>query len=223
VTLFKVLLDETHVRSTPEKTICAVHDAIGLLVDEVLQEFSEDLRECFMGKIESHPKRVTIVRQKTESTGWPTADISSENNTKKTRYEALVKARKECRVCSGVSNASDIDDGKFDCDEVGALSLWQGNLDAELMVVAQDFGDVRWFLEAEGRPTSTSTTNTTLVHLLRSAGLNIDLANRTTAKGLLFFTNAVLCMKQGGARGSQASVRPEWLRNCGTRFLRPTI
>src|SRR5204863_3306510 len=102
-------------------------------------------------------------------------------------------------------------------------SQWQGNLDAALMVVAQDFGDVRWFLEADGYPTSISTTNTTLVRLLSSAGLNIDLANRTNGKGLLFFTNAVLCMKQGGARGSQAPVKSEWLRNCGTRFLRPTI
>ncbi len=145
---------------------------------------------------------------------------SFEDPTKKTRYEALVKDRKACHVCTGVTNPSAIEGGRFDCDEIGAWSLWQGNLNAEVMVVGQDWGDVDWFLRVDGRPTSTSKTNTTLVELLASAGLNINLANKTTGGGVLFFTNAVLCMKEGGA---QAPVKPEWLRNCGTRFLRPMI
>lgn len=142
------------------------------------------------------------------------------DDTRRARYEALVTARKACRACSDIANPSVIEGGIFDCNEIGAWSLWQGNLNAEVMVVGQDWGDVDWFLRVNGRPTSTSKTNTTLVELLAAAGLNINLANKTNGGGVLFFTNAVLCMKRGGA---QAPVKPEWLRNCGTRFLRPMI
>ncbi|MBZ0147135.1 MAG: uracil-DNA glycosylase family protein [Pseudorhodoplanes sp.] len=145
---------------------------------------------------------------------------SVESQAKQLRYEALIKARKACHVCTGVTNASSIERGIYDCDEIGAWSLWQGNLNTQVLIVGQDWGDVDWFLSAEGRPTSVSTTNKTLVELLRSAGLHIELPNKTLGRGLLFLTNAVLCMKEGGA---QAPVKLDWLRNCGTRFLRPTI
>jgi hypothetical protein len=36
--------------------------------------------------------------------------------------------------------------------------------------------------------------------------------------GIVFMTNAVLCLKDGGM---QAKVRPEWFPNWGSRFLRP--
>src|SRR5258708_37947538 len=123
-----------------------------------------------------------------------------ESQTKQLRYEALVKARKACHVCTGVTNASSIERGIYDCDEIGAWSLWQGNLNAQAMIVGQDWGDVDWFLRVKGHPTSTSKTNTTLVELVRSAGLNINLANKTTARGILFFTNANLCRKEGRAK-----------------------
>jgi uracil-DNA glycosylase family 4 len=142
------------------------------------------------------------------------------DNGKLARYQALVQLRKACHACTGVTNGSAIERGVYDCNEIGAWSLWQGNLNAEVMVVGQDWGDVGLFIRAKGYPTSTSPTNTTLVELLQTTDLNIILANKTTGRGLLFFTNAVLCMKEGGA---QAPVKPEWLRNCGTRFLRPTI
>jgi DNA polymerase len=142
------------------------------------------------------------------------------DDAKLPKYRELVQLRKACDACRGVTNGSAIERGIYDCDEVGAWSLWQGNLNAQLLVVGQDWGDVDWFVRVKGFPTSTSKTNTTLVELLRAAGFNIRLANQTHDRGLLFFTNAVLCMKDGGA---QAPVKPDWLRNCGSRFLRPTI
>jgi DNA polymerase len=151
----------------------------------------------------------------------------SGTDTKQSRYDALVKARKICRACKNPANTSEdlhnpseIDGGALDCDEIGAWCLWQGNLDAKVMVVGQDWADVSWFRKTEGKPTSTSPTNTTLVKLLAHAGLEIKLARETTGRGTLFFTNAVLCMKSGGA---QASVRDQWFKQCGEQFLRPSI
>jgi uracil-DNA glycosylase len=146
---------------------------------------------------------------------------------KKVRYHGLVEARKACRACTSLTNPSTsltnpsvCEDGKYDCDAIGSWSAWQGNLDAPLMLVGQDWGDVQWFVREEGRSTDTSRTNKTLLRLLASIGFELKLPSETPGDGVLFFTNAVLCLKDGGA---QASVPTEWFRNCGTRFLRPTI
>ena len=140
---------------------------------------------------------------------------------KDTRYQALVEVRKACRACgTGLTNPSVCENGAFDCEAMGEWSHWQGNLDAPLMVVGQDWGDVAWFLREKGRSTNTSRTNTTLLKLLASIGFQLKLPYQTQGNGTLFFTNAVLCLKSCGA---QSSVKPEWFRNCGHRFLRPTI
>jgi len=56
--------------------------------------------------------------------------------TKQQRYLEMVAARKACRACEGLTNQSAVDGDRFDSDEVGSWSLWQGNLDVEL-----SFGD----------------------------------------------------------------------------------
>jgi DNA polymerase len=95
---------------------------------------------------------------------------------KEPAYRALVEARKTCRACAGVVNPSSCHDGRFDCEEVGAWSAWQGNLDAPLLAVGQDWGDVDWFLRESGKSTSTSVTNKTLIRLLQSIGFEVPLA-----------------------------------------------
>ena len=53
------------------------------------------------------------------------------------------------------------------------------------------------------------------------AGLRIDAPSAANSgAGITFFTNAILCLKQGGM---QAAVDPVWFANCGKLFLRPTI
>jgi DNA polymerase len=74
------------------------------------------------------------------------------------------------------------------------------------MLVGQDWGDVEWFVREKGRSTDTSTTNRTLLRLLDVIGFKLNLPSETPSEGVLFFTNAVLCLKSGGA---QASVRSD--------------
>lgn len=144
----------------------------------------------------------------------------SSQDSKAGLYRQLVQARKACRVCVGLTNPSICEGGCFDGDEIGSWSGWQGNLDAEVMVVGQDWGDVRWFVAERGQSTNTSRTNTTLVQLLGEAGIRIGLPRETSGRGTAFFTNAILCLKDGGA---QAAVRATWFQNCGVKFLRPLI
>ena len=150
----------------------------------------------------------------------PTTVITDDNDVEReTRYLELVARRKTCNRCSRhLTNASSIDEGRFDCDELGAFSRWQGNLHAELMVVGQDFADDKRFCVCEGWPDERAVTNLFLVELLAEAGVTIRAPHKGTADDRVFFTNAVLCM---GRKGSTIPV--SCFRACGAKFLRPTI
>jgi DNA polymerase len=138
-----------------------------------------------------------------------------------TAYSALVSLRKSCRTCAGLVNPSACANGKYDSDHIGPWSLWQGNLDADLMIVGQDWGDTRYFLDNRGREARRNRTNDTLRTLLTSIGIEIAPPTPSDAGGgPCFFTNAILCLKQGGL---QAKVDSAWFANCGSRFLKPTI
>jgi DNA polymerase len=129
-------------------------------------------------------------------------------------------ARKACDCCPYLTNASRIEGGRLDCDRIGAYSRWQGNLDAKLVIVGQDFADVDGFLLNRGWAREQVQTNLTLMKLVAEAGVRIDRPRYGSSDDQLFFTNAILCMKQGGM---QAAVSDSCFRECGTRFLRPTI
>ena len=65
-------------------------------------------------------------------------------------YAALVRARKSCRACTGLINPAACDGGTKDSDQIGPWSLWQGNLNADLVIVGQDSGDTRYFIRRGG-------------------------------------------------------------------------
>ncbi len=135
-------------------------------------------------------------------------------------YDKLVLARKSCDACVGLTNPARCANGVFDSSEIGPWTRWQGNLDASVMVIAQDWGDIATFQKQDGIEWDNSETNKVLQKLLTIIGIHIDPPSRSTGRGQLFFTNAILCLKKGGA---QAAVDSHWFHNCGTRFLRPQI
>lgn len=140
---------------------------------------------------------------------------------RRTRYEMLVAQRKECRECVGITNPSECEGGRYDSDHIGPWSVWQGNLSTALMVVGQDWGDEHYFVANAGRDSPKNPTNETLRELLRGIGIEVPGPGSCNGEaGLLFFTNALLCLKTGGM---QANVDSQWLANCGSRFLKPTI
>ena len=136
-------------------------------------------------------------------------------------YAALVRARKSCRACTRLINPADCDGGVYDSDHIGPWSQWQGNLNADLLIVGQDWGDTRYFTDNQGREKAQNTTNEVLQSLLWSIGIEIPAPGAgDVGGGPCFFSNAVLCLKQGGM---QAKVDSDWFANCAARFLRPTI
>jgi DNA polymerase len=120
-----------------------------------------------------------------------------------------------------LENPARVSDGRYDSNQIGPWTLWQGNLDAEIMIVGQDWGDVRYFTTNLGHEAARNPTNEMLVKLLTSIGIAIAPPSpQNNGGGVLFLTNAILCLKQNGL---QAPVQPEWFQNCGRHFLKPTI
>lgn len=138
------------------------------------------------------------------------------------RYEALVEARKACRLCHdlGLINASEVRGGRFDSSQIGPWSGWLGDLEARIMVVGQDWGDQRAFEKQAGLDSPRSATNRTLRELLASIGIDVPDIGPAVSPGV-FLTNSVLCFRRDG--GCQGPVRRQWFQNCGTQFLRPQI
>lgn len=139
--------------------------------------------------------------------------------TRKEQYQQLVNFRQQADFPPGLQNPSKIEGGKFDCAELGPWSLWQGSLDAELLVIGQDWGDENYYRQNEGRDSDDNLTNQNLRTLLVSIGLDPGLP-ANPANQALFFTNAVLGIKSGGM---SANIKHDWLKHSSLNFTGPLI
>jgi DNA polymerase len=130
---------------------------------------------------------------------------------KPARYAALVAARKayDSERTLGLANPANLEGGLYDADEIGPWTRWAGDLDADLMVVGQDWGDVRYFLAQRGLDAPRNPTSTALAALLASIQRPLPPiptaatplppgANRNAG---VFLTNALLWLKTGGMSG----------------------
>jgi uracil-DNA glycosylase family 4 len=141
---------------------------------------------------------------------------------KQQQYAELVAKRKACSLCDshGLTNPSNCNEGIYDTSgHIGPWTGWQGNLNAELMVIAQDWGGVEYYIEHKGLEEDTNTTNRRICELLSSVGVSIELP-RQSRNSVLFFTNSVLCLRPGRLTGP---IKSRWFTNCSTNFLRPQV
>lgn len=135
----------------------------------------------------------------------------------KPTYSALICKRKRCVRCSGLANPSQVDHGCWDSSEIGPWTRWQGDLDADLMVVGQDWGDVNYFRTWRGKDQpSGNTTNENLRKLLSSIGFEIGTPGAPAAGCGVFLTNLILCLKDDGL---QAPIDDSWLTNCARLYF----
>jgi len=151
-------------------------------------------------------------------------------SSKHERYAALVSARKQCGRCSDVVNPSTYDDGRFDLHgHIGAWSDWQGNLDAEVLVVGQEWGGTDNYGRQLGRDMDGDPTNQNLVTLMDSVGVTLPRPSTlqgSPSNGTFFFTNGVLCLRKGAAtntNGKGNNISERSFSNCARTFLRAQI
>ena len=140
---------------------------------------------------------------------------------KKRAYIKLVETRKHYKFPEGLVNPSDVLNGIYDRDiHIGPWSKWQGNLDADIMLIGQDWGSLDFFIETKGGPLDDSQTNRNLKELFQVIGIDIGYPNHPNHDNSLFFTNAILGLKKGKMSGN---IKASWLRNEAETFLKPTI
>lgn len=154
---------------------------------------------------------------------------------KQATYLALVAQRKQCCVCPksnlNVVRLSDCHQDEYGSIDIGPWTEWQGNLDAELMVVGQDWGGTENYQGQRGCDRDGDDTNTNLVVLLDSIGRGIEqpseYQHRTRKlKHQHYFTNAMLCLRSGNStKGKKGGEEPkaQCFRNCAREFLKPQI
>ena len=126
------------------------------------------------------------------------------------RYRALVAARKAFDPTRyGLVNTAAVDGGRFDSEHVGPWTMWAHDPFADLMVVGQDWGDLKHIRATAGLDKPNLVTNTALRGLLDGIGRPIppppseaplDTGARSTCG--VWLTNALLWLKEGGLSSS---------------------
>ncbi len=139
--------------------------------------------------------------------------------TKEQVYNQLVTARKECRLCSELKLTNQ-SQAEYDTSSIGKWSDWQGNLNANIMVIGQDWGSLTYWNENRGTDSPNNPTNLNLIRLFDTLGCKIGTIHKPTIDQPLFFTNSVLCLKQGNM---SAKLTQKCIQNCGSRFLKPLV
>jgi uracil-DNA glycosylase len=140
-----------------------------------------------------------------------------------TPYDALVRDRKACRLCAGLTNpASSPALAQYDVAEVGAYSHWLGSRPAKVALVAQDWATVGYYEQHGGRDEADNMTNQRLMKFLQLIGFNVTPPPEPDRSSGVFATNAILCLKAGTASEMSAPVKQVWFRQCRP-FLKRTL
>ena len=136
-------------------------------------------------------------------------------------YGKLVSKRKKYKFPPGLINPSEVLNGVYDEEiQIGPWSKWQGNLDADIMLIGQDWGNVDFFIECEGGHLDDSITNRHLKELFKVLDIDVGYPNHPNHDSPVFFTNAVMGLKTGTLT---SPVKASWIKNDSETFLKPTI
>jgi uracil-DNA glycosylase len=155
--------------------------------------------------------------------------IAGEVETDKVRlYQSLVLKRKSCHLCEDslgenrlLTNPSDT---AFDKDEIGPYSVWQHDLDADILIVGRDWGCVDEFKDFKGENAPNPNEygfpmDEWLSYYLSMIGIPVGHPLQPK-RASVFLTNAILCVKAKNAANQMEQI---WLDNCGRHLLKSLI
>ena len=147
---------------------------------------------------------------------------------KKDEFRRLVEDVSKCHICERLVTLPHIENSEFlenddhglDTDRpyINRWNLWQGNLDADIMVIGQDYGqkedDVA--IEVCSYADATNPTDVRLKALFKDA-FSIDLNSNDAP---LFFTNMANCYRKKRTSGGMHS---GWLPICANKYMERLI
>jgi uracil-DNA glycosylase len=137
-------------------------------------------------------------------------------------FDALVAARKACRICveRNPGKIRSCAEFEFDPDVVSHWEQWLGHRRPKILVVGQDFGNVGYFVRNRGRDDPNNKTNDNLYMLLTEAGIKVMRPKVRDLDAPVFLTNSILCVKEGVMNGPVLS---SWVDTCTEKHLSPLI
>ena len=147
---------------------------------------------------------------------------------KKDEFRRLVEDVSKCHICERLvtlphienSESLENDDHGLDTDHpyINRWNLWQGNLDADIMVIGQDYGQKEDGVAVEVCSWSNKKdqTNVRLKELFEKA-FKIDLDSNESP---LFFTNMANCYRKKRTSGGMHS---GWLPICANKYMERLI
>lgn len=143
------------------------------------------------------------------------------------RYATLVAARQATKPPDKLSNPSQVDGGIYDAPHIGPWTRWAHDLDADLMVAGQDWGDDAYFAANKGLDSPTNPTNAALQELLVLVGRPLPKPpvygaedNGVSASCRVWLTNALPWLKTGGL---SAALDKKWFDETAIAFLKEQI
>jgi DNA polymerase len=140
---------------------------------------------------------------------------------KEEEYRMLVEKRKNSIFPEGLKNPSEIENGIYDKeDQIGPWSKWQGNLNSKILLIGQDWGSEKYYLDYKGNHNDHSITNTRIKEVFESIGIDIGLPSSPNENAPCFFTNVVLGLKEGNKSNP---IKSKWVNEHAKEFLMPTI
>lgn len=141
---------------------------------------------------------------------------------KKAAYAALIEKRRSHTFQAGLSNPRDT---AFDGYFLEPWAQWQGNLDADIVVVGQEFCDLTTFNNVRGTVERKPDVyeypaNRNLVEYFKL--LDIEVAHPLDPNKVdhVFFTNAVMGLKDGSM---SSNFKDSWLKESRELFLKPLL
>jgi hypothetical protein len=142
--------------------------------------------------------------------------------TKKEKYLALVQKRKLFQFQVGLRNPSETE---FDTIEIEPWANWQNDLDAEILVIGQEFCDFDTFNKTKGKVEQFEDkfeyqSNKNLRKLLSSIGKDPGNPLHPKKDVKLFFTNCVMGLKEGDM---SANFMDKWMKPSRENFLTPLV
>ena len=156
------------------------------------------------------------------------------NEQKQWKLSQLTERRKKCDSCNYIESTKDIhffnagNSEELDCDTIGQWTKWNGNLDADYMIVGQDWGTKDYLIKfretqkTENYPCELdSTTNRNLAECVKQINPAWDILSlegiQNNERYPLYFTNEILCYKDD--KLMNASIPAGCYTECSLLFL----
>lgn len=138
-------------------------------------------------------------------------------------YEKLVEKRKAYKFSDdGLTNPSAT---KYDVNEIEPWAQWQNNLNADILLVGQEYSDLDTYIKTQGKVERYPheykyPSNKHLYEFFKLLGYDIGHPMAPNKANPIFFTNAVMGLK---TPPMSANFKASWLKENREEFLIPLI